>query len=400
LAFCLSKLKRKGTGKLSFKKDQPKNQASKDGGGRGKIRLLFTLGSLEGGGAERVIINLLKYLDRSKFELHLAVVHYYGPFIESVPGDVVLHDLKAGRVRKSFLPFIRLFRQLKPELIFSTLGYLNLAILLLKPFIPRTTKIFVRETSLVSENLQEVPFLWIWEWLYRLFYKKADCIICLCQTMVKDLTEHYNIEPGKMVCIYNPVDLAEIHILADQGLNPFSGNGQGPHILAAGRLGPEKGFDRLIRAFSSLINKKPTARLWIMGKGDREDSLKGLIRELNLQEKVFLTGFQTNPFLWFKHADLFVLSSRYEGLPNTLLEALACGCPVVALQHPGGTGEVLEILGLKERYVDSLDHWLEGWWERPSDGVAYSLEHHFGKNKIIREYENLLSRYAYVKPGV
>jgi len=168
-------------------------------------------------------------------------------------------------------------------------------------------------------------------------------------------------------------------------------------VVAIGRLGSEKGFDRLIRAFSFLLAKKPNARLWILGKGELENNLKELINSLGLIEKVFLIGFQKNPFLWLRHADLFVLSSRFEGLPNALLEALACGCSVVALRHPGGTQEVLEECGLLERFVPSLEAWPEVWWERPQPEVSFLLNHKFNIIRITGEYEDLLNNICLEK---
>jgi glycosyltransferase involved in cell wall biosynthesis len=361
-------------------------------GERKRKRLLFTLGNLEGGGAERVVINLLRHLDRSKFELHLAVVHYFGNFIDSVPEDIVVHDLKAVRVRRSFPALIRLLHRLKPDVLFSSLGYLNLAIIFLKPFIPRKTKIIIRETSIVTNNLKDIPYSRLWKWFYRTFYNRPDAIICSCDSMIEDLAVHFRVKSNKMIRIFNPVDIEAIKLLSNEGRSPFQSHGPGPHIVAIGRLSHEKGFDRLIQEIPFLLEKKPNARLWILGHGKLEKDLKELIKKLNLENVVLLTGFQQNPFLWLNHADLFVLSSRFEGLPNTLLEALACGCPVVALNHPGGTREVLGILGLEDRFVDSLDSWLDGWWERPNDKVANSLGQHFGMIKIIKEYENLISQ--------
>jgi glycosyltransferase involved in cell wall biosynthesis len=375
---------------MSIKKNQTQKTKPIGEPEIGKKRILFTLGTLEGGGAERVIINLLRHLDRSKFELHLAVVHHVGAFIDSVPKNIIVHDLRAGRVRNSFLPFIRLIRRLKPDILFSTLGYLNLAMIFLKPFFPRHTKLFVRETIIVSENLRDLPQAWMWKGLYRILYNKADAIICLCDSMIEDLAEHFRVNSHKMIRIYNPVDMEAVQNQADQGENPFQTSGPGPHLVAVGRLSFQKGFDRLIQDFPFLLAKKPNARLWILGKGEREKDLRDLINQLGLEEKVFLAGFQQNPFQWLKHADLFVLSSRFEGLPNTLLEALSCGCPVVALQHPGGTEEVLRKMGLQDRYVPSLDSWADEWWERPIGNFKDLLVNNFGILRIVKEYEDLL----------
>ncbi|MFH0787163.1 MAG: glycosyltransferase, partial [Pseudomonadota bacterium] len=261
-------------------------------------RILFSLGNLGGGGAERVILNLLRHLDRSKFELHLSVVHHFGNFIDLVPEDVAVHDLKAFRVRKSFLPFICLLRRLQPDIIFSTLGYLNLAVILMKPFFPRQTKLFIRETIIVSENLRDLPFSWLWKGLYRLFYNRAEAIVCLCGTMMEDLAEHFKVSSGKMIRVYNPVDVETVRRQAGLGENPFPSFGSGPHVVAAGRLNFQKGFDLLIQAFPHLLAKKPGSRLWILGQGELEAVLKELINRMGLEGKATLVGFQQNPVLW------------------------------------------------------------------------------------------------------
>ncbi|MFH0786366.1 MAG: glycosyltransferase, partial [Pseudomonadota bacterium] len=177
-----------------------------------------------------------------------------------------------------------------------------------------------------------------------------------------------------------------------QGENPFQGLGEGPQIVAIGRLCQQKGFDRLIEAFPYLLGKKPAARLWILGQGPLEADLRNLICRSGLDEKIFLVGFQPNPFLWLKHADLFVLPSRFEGLPNILLEALACGCPVVALHHPGGTEEILKKLGLERRYVSSLEDWSSLWWVRPSGEVESALKNNFNMLKIVSDYEDFFNQ--------
>jgi glycosyltransferase involved in cell wall biosynthesis len=356
----------------------------------GRRRILFVLPNLEGGGAERIIITLLKHLSTSKYDLHLAVVDHRGKFAGQVPEQVLLHDLKAVRVRKAFLSLSGLIRRLRPEVVFSTLGHLNLALILLKPFFSSRTRLLVRETIIVSENLRDVPHAWVWKGLYRLLYNRADAILCLCDSMMDDLVRNFHLSRKKMTRIYNPVDGERIEKQAVEGQNPFSSAGPGPHLVAAGRLSFQKGFDRLLQAFPALLEKKPNSRLWILGQGELENSLSSTIRQNGFEDKVRLVGFQSNPYLWFKHADLFVLPSRFEGMPNTLLEALACGCPVVALQHPGGTEEVLQKLGLDDRYVPTLDPWLDSWWERPVMAVEQAFRRTFSLENIMEEYEHLL----------
>lgn len=351
--------------------------------------ILFVLPNLEGGGAERAVITLLRHYQSSRLKPHLAVVDLRGPFQSEVPPGIPLYDLRTRRVREGLVSLARLVRRLRPDILFSTLYHLNLALLLMRPFFPRGLRLIIRETSVVSRNLESLAGGRFWKALCRILYPRADRIICLCRAMAEDLSSNLKVPRGKIRCIANPVDMTEILRRSVLGENPFSGQGTGPHLVSAGRLSPEKGFDRLIRGFASLADRQPQARLWILGQGPLEGELKHLARRLGLEEKICFPGFQDNPFVWFKHADLFVLSSHFEGLPNTLLEALVCGCPVVALAHPGGTEEVLENLGLPDRFVPSLEPWLPSWWARPPANVESALIKHFNPLTILEEYNKI-----------
>jgi glycosyltransferase involved in cell wall biosynthesis len=203
------------------------------------------------------------------------------------------------------------------------------------------------------------------------------------------LMEGFHISAENIVCIYNPVDVERINNIANMGENPFADKGVGPHIVTAGRLYNQKGFDRLMRAFPALLKLRSGAQLWILGQGPRESEYKGLRVSLGLADCVHFVGFQKNPYKWFKHADLFVLSSRYEGLPNALLEAIACGCPVLAIDHPGGTREILALLGQLSRLTPRLD-WDSRFFVRPSKVVVSRLVEHFGVKTIVGHYSELL----------
>jgi glycosyltransferase involved in cell wall biosynthesis len=183
----------------------------------------------------------------------------------------------------------------------------------------------------------------LWGWLYRHVYKRADKIVCLSDSMVADLVENFEIPQEKLVRIYNPVDTGKVRELAQAGTNPFKGNG--PHLVAAGRICRQKGFDVLMNAMPTVLQRFPTAQLMILGEGPLEAELKEQARNLGLQEKVIFLGFQANPWLYLKHADAFILPSRYEGLPNVLLEALALGIRVVVSDCPGGIREIRDSVG-------------------------------------------------------
>lgn len=302
-------------------------------------KVLFLAPSMMGGGAERVISTLLQHLDRNRFELHLAMLHTGGVFVRDIPEDVLLHDLQVARVRYVLPAIVRLAWKLKPQTIMSTLRHLNVALILSKPFLPRNTRLLVREAALASPTLKyETKHPEFWTWFYRHLYKYADRIVGLSDAMVNDLVQNFKVPAEKTVRIYNPIDTKRVRRSAQAGTNPYSG--LGPHLVAAGRFSREKGFDLLLAAMPAVIQEFPGVELVILGEGPLKSELMEQAQQLGLQSSVSFPGFDLNPWRYFRHADLFVLSSRYEGLPNVLLEVLAVGTPVVATDCPGGVREI------------------------------------------------------------
>ncbi len=303
-------------------------------------RVLFVLPSLGGGGAERAVITLLEHLDRSRFEPHLALLEKAGPYLADVPGDVPVHGLETSRVRYALRRIVRVVRTLRPGVVLATLRELNFALIVAKPFLPRGTRLLVREATSVSAFVeQDSRIPWLWRLLYRHFYPRADGIICVADHVLEDLAEQFRIPRQKLVRIYNPMDLGRVQKLAEAGGNPYAGDG--PRAVAAGRLSKEKGVDLLLEAFSLVRKVLPTCRLTILGQGPLEPILRAERKRLGLAQAVEFAGFQPNPYAYFKHADVFVLPSRYDAMPNAVLEALAVGTPVVATDCPGGIREIL-----------------------------------------------------------
>jgi glycosyltransferase involved in cell wall biosynthesis len=304
-----------------------------------KRKVLFVLPNLEPGGAERLVTTLLQHLPRERLELHIALVARYGLLLEQIPGDVGVHHLRAGRVRRAPLPLIRLAWRLRPDVVLSTLGYMNLALIPMWPFLPRGTQLYVREANTLSAEIRTYPRHPLWRAAYRALYPRAGRIVCPARAMADDLVNSFGIPRSAIRYIPNPVDLAELRAEA-AGPSPF--RGAGPHLLGVGRLAPQKGFDRMIEAFEKFGRERPGAQLWVLGEGSEREALEEHARRLGIGDRVHLVGHVPNPYVWMRHADVFVLSSRFEGLPNVVLEAIACGTPVAAFDCPGGTREILE----------------------------------------------------------
>jgi len=205
-----------------------------------------------------VVMTLLRLLPRERFELHLALVIHAGPFLADVPEDVQVHDLGAGRVRKALRPLIALSRRLEPDVLFSTFYHLNQLLLAARPLLPRRTRVIVREATILGESLRgprSAGFRLLTRWLYP----TADRIVSQSRFMADDLALGFRVPRSKLVTIYNPLDVEAARARAGSGGNPFADRGLGPHVVAAGRIHPVKGFDDLIRALPALRATRPDA---------------------------------------------------------------------------------------------------------------------------------------------
>jgi len=296
------------------------------------------LPSLRGGGAERVVVTILRHLDRTRFEPHLLLVEAVGPYLSDVPSDVPVHVLAAPRLRRALPDLVRTIRAVAPEVVVSTQGYLNFALLLLRRFVPGVGLV-VREVigERYLENSRFQPLFYRW---YLREVRRADRIVVQSDVARDEMIARVRARPGQIVRLYNPVDVERIRAQAAAEPSPLVGSG--PHVVAAGRLGHQKGFDMLLDAFGAARARGVGARLTILGEGPDRALLEERAARLGIADVVRFAGFASNPFAYFAAADLFVLSSRYEGLPNVVLEALACGCPVVAFDCPRGVREIVQ----------------------------------------------------------
>ena len=357
------------------------------------IRLLLLVPTLTGGGAEQVMITLLRHLDRSRFELALAVVDTRrAVFLDQVPADVELIDLRCTRVRRALPGIVAELRRRRPDVVLSTLGHLNLGLAMCKPFLPAGMKVIGRETTLVSRALLRHRHPRFWKLGYRLFYPWLDRMVCQSQVMLDDLVATVGFPRDKVAVIHNPVDIARIHSLLERDDDP------GPRktgtavveLVAAGRLIPAKGFDLLLEALA-LCADLPL-RLTLLGEGPEEETLRGLAASPDLRERVQFAGFVKDPFPLLAHADAFVLSSRFEGFPNVVLEALACGTAVIATPAPGGLQEIIGTIPqcevAEEVTAPALAKAIRHWVGRRPGRVDPAAVTPFAVDRIVKQYED------------
>ncbi|WP_262030987.1 glycosyltransferase [Microvirga sp. Mcv34] len=298
-----------------------------------KVRILFFLPSLAAGGAERVILTLLKNLSRDRFEVSLAVINQKGAVLASeLPSDIGIYDLDTGRLRFALTRAAKLIWKLKPDIVFSTIDYLNVALGSTRHFWPKQTAFVARPAILFSAELKTRRRPFVWQMLHRFAVCRADLVVFQSRAMEEDYRRALGWRGEGAVVIHNPLDVDLIRSRArhvtDTGFDPDSFN-----LVAAGRLEDQKGFDVAIEAVGLCRNENVV--LTILGEGRLRDSLERLIKERNLQDRVRLLGYTPNPYPFFAQADAFLLSSRFEGFPNVVLEALSCGTPVIATPVAG-----------------------------------------------------------------
>jgi glycosyltransferase involved in cell wall biosynthesis len=175
----------------------------------------------------------------------------------------------------------------------------------------------------------------------RFFYRWADAVVAVSQGVADELVHYVRIPAEKVRVIYNPIVTPELFRKAEEPLeHPWFREGEPPVILGVGRLTKQKDFPTLIRAFALVRQQRP-ARLMILGEGEERPQLEALVKELGIAEDVSLPGFVQNPYPYMKKAAVFVLSSRWEGLPTVLIEAAALDVPVISTNCPSGPAEIL-----------------------------------------------------------
>ena len=361
-----------------------------------RTKILLLIPHLGGGGAEQVIALLMRGLPQDKYEVHVGLVTAADAGATAVPPWVTLHALGAGRARAKAFPLLRLVWRLRPRIILSGAAHVNFIALLLRPFFPPKTCVLVRQNATVSSVLASGGVPGYTRWLYRLLYGWADGVICQSRPMAQDLAREAGIGGERIAVLPNPVDLKGIRAAQN---SPSMWSGNGPHLLAVGRLEREKGFDLLLQAFAVVRRQFAGADLTIAGAGREDAALKALCGSLGLGDAVRFAGHIDNPYALFQGATLFVLPSRYEGMPNALLEAAAAGLPLVATQASGGVTDLLR--GQPGAWLtpdissEALAHTLVKALNAIKPGMRFHYAFEFGFERAIESYEALIDAHAW-----
>lgn len=298
--------------------------------------LALLLPELEAGGAQRVMLLLAREFAARGHRVDLVLLQATGPLLAELPDNVRLVDLAArahglGQLGFTLSSIRRLGAWLKkerPEALLSTITGANLVAILARRVAGIPLRLAIRE-AVTLENHTGTVRRRAMRWLYP----RADAVIALTAVMADQLIRDLAVPPGKIHCIPNPVDAERIRARGREPLaHPWLDDPNLKVVISAGRLIPQKDYATLLRAFALLPPAMPT-RLIIVGEGPERPRLEALATELGIDTRIHLPGFDANPWRWMARADLFVLSSLWEGHPNALLEALALGLPAVTTKY-------------------------------------------------------------------
>jgi len=341
-------------------------------------RIALFMHGLHGGGAERVVLDLADLFRRAGHAAEVVVGTRAGDYADDLPEGLAVREVGSrralGRLQAlradpggftalarpvlfpprasstiGYLPGLADYlRRERPDALLSVLSYGNLVALWARRLAGVPTRVVVSERNTLSQS-QVATKKRERRWrnrhlpaLIRRTYPYADVITTVSDGVADDLAAVTGLPRDRMVTVHNPVVTDRLIERAREPLeHPWFRAGEPPVVLGVGRLRPQKDFETLLRAFASLRESR-RARLVVLGEGPGRAKLEALARSLGVAEDFALPGFVRNPFAYMARAGVYALSSKFEGLPGTLIQAMACGCPVVSTDCPSGPREILE----------------------------------------------------------
>jgi glycosyltransferase involved in cell wall biosynthesis len=308
-----------------------------------KKKITFFMDALHGGGAEKVVVNLLKGLaQRDEFDLDLVLATLEGPYLDQVPPEVQIIDLNKGRVITAILPLMNYLKKNRPWALIGNMGHVNIVASMARELAQIQTRLLLVEHNNLSANKSNLLRAKLVPSFMKLLYPRANAVAAVSGGVARDLEQQLGLEKETVKVLYNPVVNEDLISQSQADLeHPWFAENSPPVFLAVGRLNPQKDFPNLLRAFAQVRQQK-SARLIILGEGQERRKLEKIIDSLGIGEDVLMPGFVKNPYAYMKRASCLVLSSRDEGLPTVLIEAMACGCPVLSTNCPSGPDEILD----------------------------------------------------------
>lgn len=305
-----------------------------------RLKVSFVIPSLEGGGAERVAVQVLNALDDARWDRSMYLFERKGPHLADLSPSIRLEVAGSGSRWGRWRALRRWIRLRRPDVLVAFLSYLSVLTAARAASVGARV-IFAVGTPL-SAFLMDPDYHWSRRWQRGLFKAAmrvgctvTDLVVATSQGVADDLIDSFGGRPGRVRVVNNPVDVAAVASASREPIDEADVvRWQRPVVVAAGRLASVKDYPLLIEAFA-ILRAQRAASLFILGQGEQEATIRAMIEERGLGSSVHLCGFRKNPWSYIARADVFALTSRYEGFGNVLVEAMACGVPVVATRSPG-----------------------------------------------------------------
>ncbi len=306
-------------------------------------RILCLLPDLNGGGAERVMLYLVRGLDRSRWDVTLGLARKRGPYVPLIPEDIRVVEFGRERAAYAVLDIARELRVGRYDLSFSMVS-MNLAAVLARALSGADAGVVLSARNHYSKSMPaEASGSALKMAAIRILYPRSDAVISVSQGVADDLVQNFGLPAKRSRVIHNPIDIARVRSLAagpcDHPWLPATP--EHPVLVAVGKLQVAKGYPYLLDAFRRIHAERPGTRLLILGEGPERGSIERTISDYGLGQDVALLGFQVDPYRFMSRATHFIHAALWEGFPNVLVEAMACGLPVVATDCPSGPSEIV-----------------------------------------------------------
>jgi glycosyltransferase involved in cell wall biosynthesis len=307
------------------------------------LKIGIYIPTLSGGGAQRAALNLAEGFLGNDCQASLILVKAQGPLMDDIPSGANVINLNAYRTVSSIPKLSLHLRQVEYDVVISMMNYVNICAVAANIMAGNPARLILVEQNTISRTFQKLNYRQraVRRTLTQFLYPQADYVTAVSQGAALDLEELTGLNDVRT--IYNPISVVSdfSSLKSPESIHPWFGKSDSV-VLGAGLLTEQKGFPTLIRAFRHIRDEGRACRLIIIGEREEKDKLEALIRDLNLENVVSLPGFADNPYEYMRAADVFALSSRWEGFGNVLVEAMACGTPVVSTDCPYGPAEILQ----------------------------------------------------------
>lgn len=356
-----------------------------------KLKVYFVIYSLSKGGAEKVFSIIANNIDKNIFEVTFVTLKQYSNSFH-LNDNIKKICLDEDRSILAFKKIFILIKKGKPDVVFSTISQISLMVGVIgyihNFFSKKKALLIMRETSIPSVYIERSKYpSWFLSYLIKKIYPSFDIIISQGMFMKQDLVINFHIKPEIIKIIHNPIEINTRKNINKS--NVYT-------LITVGNLTTIKGYDRLLRILN-ILKEKVDFKYYIVGGGELEKVIKGLIVKYDLEKKCIMTGSIDNVSDYLAYADLFLQGSYFEGYPNAVIEANQAGLPVVAFDVPGGTNEIIQngVNGFLVKdgdintYVDSVLLALSTSFNK--EDIINSTKK-YSKEKIIKEYETLFTK--------